>query len=345
MVVIRQDNLCLILVSLALVLAHCRAAWFPRGLPVSTLYTSNAASVRSTPYHEPYLYTHSKAALNITKMANIVTHPLSIFRKHDSPKPQSQLKSHSLHTRWGDAAISAPTDGSWTQHSTSTTHQSSSSTRRSQSTYSSRSKSKSKNKTMDKPAYEVEYAPRTHQPTEPRPSSTLTPTSTSTSTSTSFSRRLSMRLSPRSKSSRSDCDTSERQPLVERRAQFAYKPIHQDYLSEVAEKTAAAPPPRITVDRRDEPSLSPSPASSASRFRYIPAYPRYDEEFARSRLSRAYSVSSRGSFRAGDDDHWDEGFNSGSCSRSGSSASAAKKRVSARRMTMTMVPDAEEIYG
>ncbi|RHZ72898.1 hypothetical protein CDV55_101071 [Aspergillus turcosus] len=288
-------------------------------------------------------------------MANIVTRPLSIFRKHDSPKPQSQLQSHSLHTRWGDAAISAPTDGSWTQHSTSTTHQPSSSTHRSQSTYRSKSKSQNKNKTTDKPAYEVEYAPRTHQPTEPRPSSTLTPTSTSTSTSTSFSRRLSMRLSPRSKSSRSDCDTSERQPLVERRAQFAYKPIHQDYPSEVAEKTAAAPRPRITVDRRDEPSLSPSPASSASlspspspassRFRYIPAYPRYDEEFARSRLSRAYSVSSRGSFRAGDDDNWDEGFNSGSCSRSGSSASAAKKRVSARRMTMTMVPDAEEIYG
>ncbi|KAF7122447.1 hypothetical protein CNMCM5793_000472 [Aspergillus hiratsukae] len=279
-------------------------------------------------------------------MANIVTRPLSIFRKHDSPKPQSQLQSHSLHTRWGDAAICAPTDGSWTQHSTSSPNQSSSSTRRSQSTY--RSESKKKNKTMDKPAYEVEHGPRTYQPTEPRPSSTLT--TTSTSASTSFSRRLSMRLSPRSKSSRSDCDTTERQPLVERRAQFAYKPIHRDYLSEVVEKTPAAP--RMA----DEPSLSPSPASSASlspspsspassRFRYIPAYPRYEEEFAPSRLSRAYSVSSRGSFRAGDDDNWDEGFNSGSCSRSDSSASAAKKRVSARRMTMTMVPDAEEIYG
>jgi hypothetical protein len=340
------------------VLGHCRAASFSSGLPVSTLYTSIPASVRSTPSHGPSLYTHSKAALNITKMANIVTRPLSIFRKHDSPKPQGQLPSHSLHTRWGDAAISAPTDGSWTQHSTSTPHQSSS-TRRSQSTYSSRSKSKNKNKPMDKPAYEVEYAPHTHQHTEPRPSSTLTPssasTSTSPSTSTSFSRRLSMRLSPRSKS-RLDSDTSERQPLVERRAQFAYRPIQQDYLSEVVEKTAA--PSAITVNRRDEASASPSPASSASlspspsspassRFRYIPAYPRYEEEFARSRLSRAYSVSSRDSFRAGDDETWDEEINSGSCSRSDSSASAsaAKKRVSAKRMTMTMVPDAEEIYG
>ncbi|KAF7175647.1 hypothetical protein CNMCM7691_009654 [Aspergillus felis] len=284
-------------------------------------------------------------------MANIVTRPLSIFRKNDSSKPQSQLQSHSLHTRWGDAAISAPTDGSWTQYATSTPHQSSSSTRR------SRSKNKSKNKSMDKPAYEVEYVPRTHHLIESGPSSTLTPTSTSTSTS--LSRRLSIRLAPRSKSYRSDCDTTERQPLVERRAQFAYRPIRQDYPSEVAEKRAAAP--RITVNRVDERSASPSPASSleptpsptSSRFRYIPAYPRYEEEFARSRLSRAYSVSSGGSFRAGDDESWDDGFNhtcervdsSSGSRRSGSSSSAAKKRVSARRMTMTMVPDAEEIYG
>ncbi|GIK03523.1 hypothetical protein Aspvir_007595 [Aspergillus viridinutans] len=280
-------------------------------------------------------------------MANIVTRPLGIFRKHDSSKPQSQQQSRSLHTRWGDAAISAPTDGSWTQYTTSTPHQSSSSTRR------SKSKSKNKDKSMDKPAYEVEYVPRTHQLIESRPSSTLTPTS--------LSRRLSIRLAPRSKSSRLDCDTTERQPLVERRAQFAYKPIRQDYPSEVAEKTAAAP--RITVNSLDKRPSSPSPASSleptpspspsSSRFRYIPAYPRYEEEFARSRLSCAYSVSSGGSFRAGDDENWDEGFNhacervdsiSGS-RRSGSSASAAKKRVSGRRMTMTMVPDAEEIYG
>ncbi|GFF28107.1 hypothetical protein IFM51744_00724 [Aspergillus udagawae] len=278
-------------------------------------------------------------------MANIVTRPLSIFRKNDSSKPQSQLQSHSLHTRWGDAAISAPTDGSWNQYTTFTPHQSSSSTRRSK----SKNKNNSKNESMGKPAYEVEYVPRTHQLIEPRPSST----------STSLSRRLSIRLTPRSKSSRTDCDTTERQPLVERRAQFAYKPIRQDYLSEVAEKTPSAP--RITVNSVDKRSASPSPASSleptpspsSSRFRYIPACPRYEEEFARSRLSRAYSVSSGGSLHAGDDGNWEEGFkhtcervDSGSGSRrSSSSASAAKKRVSARRMTMTMVPDAEEIYG
>lgn len=161
-------------------------------------------------------------------MANIVTRPLSIFRKHDS-KSQSLPQSHSLHTRWGDTTISAPTDGSWAQYTTSAPPQSSSSTRR----------SKSKSKSTDKPAYEVEYVPRTHQLIESRPSSTLTPTSTSTtstSTSTSLSRRLSIRLTPRSRCSRSYCDTTERQPLVERRAQFAYKPIHQDYLSEVAKK-------------------------------------------------------------------------------------------------------------
>lgn len=161
-------------------------------------------------------------------MANIVTRPLSIFRKHDS-KSQSLPQSHSLHTRWGDTTISAPTDGSWAQYTTSAPPQSSSSTRR----------SKSKSKSTDKPAYEVEYVPRTHQLIESRPSSTLTPTSTSTtstSTSTSLSRRLSIRLTPRSRCSRSYCDTTERQPLVERRAQFAYKPIHQDYLSEVAKR-------------------------------------------------------------------------------------------------------------
>lgn len=279
-------------------------------------------------------------------MANIVTRPLSIFRKHDSSKPQSQPQSHSLHTRWGDATISAPTDGSWTQYATSTPHQSSSSTRR----------SKSKSKSTDKPAYEVEYVPRTHQLIESHPSSTLTPTSTtstSTSTSTSLSRRLSIRLTPRSRSSRSDCDITERQPLVERRAQFAYRPIRQDYPSEVAEKTTAVP--RITVKSGAERSISPSPSPassleptpspSSSRFRYIPAYPRYEEEFARSRLSRAYSVSSGGSYSAGDDEKWDEGFNLDSGSGSRRSGSSAKRRVSARRMTMTMVPDADEIYG
>lgn len=278
-------------------------------------------------------------------MANIVTRPLSIFRKHDSSKSQSLPQSHSLHTRWGDTTISAPTDGSWAQYTTSAPPQSSSSTR----------KSKSKSKSTDKPAYEVEYVPRTHQLIESRPSSTLTPTSTSTtstSTSTSLSRRLSIRLTPRSRCSRSYCDTTERQPLVERRAQFAYKPIHQDYLSEVAKKTAAAP--RITANSVGErpispsptppSSLEPTPSPSWSRFRYIPAYPQYEEEFARSRSLRAYSVSSSGSYRAGDDENWDEEFNLDFSSRS-RSCSSAKKRVSGRRMTMTMVPDADEIYG
>ncbi|KAJ5225259.1 hypothetical protein N7468_006484 [Penicillium chermesinum] len=40
-------------------------------------------------------------------MSGIVTRPLSVFRRPDSSKP--------LHARWGDVGISVPTEGSWNQ--------------------------------------------------------------------------------------------------------------------------------------------------------------------------------------------------------------------------------------
>jgi hypothetical protein len=265
-------------------------------------------------------------------MASIVQRPLNRLRKTDTYQP--------LDERWGDVTISAPTEGSWNQ--VENPHRS------------SRRRHGNGPETQDRPnrssRERYDTTPSREDSIPPRQSSPL-------SISTLNPRRLSMRLAPRSK------QTTNNQ--TERRTGFAYKPVHQDYLTEVAEKSA-----------RDSP-----------RFRYIPADTRYPEDVVvGSPRNHRFSTSSGGSNQSNNseiedrdsrprrhhrqsryedkDDRYVEpydrslqssrsGYRSSSdysqqaiSSRTEASPSLDKKRLrAARRMTMTMVPDSDDIYG
>ncbi|KAF7597252.1 hypothetical protein BBP40_008094 [Aspergillus hancockii] len=262
-------------------------------------------------------------------MASIVQRPLNRIRKTDS--------YHPLHERWGDVTISAPTEGSWNQvenpHRSSRRRHGHGSVIKDYDTRPARERS-------DTTLSTEEFIP-------PRQGSPF-------SMSKLNPRRLSMRLAPRSK------QATEHQH--ERRTEFAYKPYHQDYPTEVAEKSA-----------HDSP-----------RFRYIPASSRYPEDVLfGSPCNHRFSSSSGGSVQSHyspveerdsrsrrhhrhshheeKDDHYVEPYDrSLQSSRSGNrsssdhnqqalseaSSSLDKKRLrAARRMTMTMVPDSDDIYG
>ncbi|KAE8363061.1 RmlC-like cupin domain-containing protein [Aspergillus caelatus] len=177
-------------------------------------------------------------------MANIVQRPLNRFRKSESYKP--------LHERFGDVAISAPTEGSWNQlenprHSSPRGY--GHGLARGNSTRSSREN------------YDTASAPQ----------NTAASRQNSFSISTLNPRRLSMRLAPRSRHSTEDPNEKEHLHHNDRRTEFAYKPIHQDYSTEVAEKAA-------------------SRVHDSPRFRYIPADAR---TAAISPGSHRYSTSSQ----------------------------------------------------
>ncbi|KAE8152614.1 hypothetical protein BDV25DRAFT_150731 [Aspergillus avenaceus] len=261
-------------------------------------------------------------------MASIVHRPLNRLRRNDSYKP--------LHERWGDVSISAPTDGSWNQYNNHT-HQQQLHTNHS-----------------------AEYCSREIHDRN-KDSSTPPPKHNSFSISTLNPRRLSMRLAPRPKQPES------RERGREQRHEFAYRPVHQDYPSEVAETTA-------------------SRTQDSPRFRYIPAGARYAEELDSPRSHR-FSTSSQASVQSRyadfdersrryrrdtlvDDDEGEEGearfvepydrsvqssrsgYRSSSdysqrsrLSRNEASSSEKKRLRAARRLTMTMVPDSDEMYG
>ncbi|KAI9931011.1 hypothetical protein ASPWEDRAFT_239330 [Aspergillus wentii DTO 134E9] len=265
---------------------------------------------------------------------------LNPFRKHDSRKP--------LHARWGDVAISAPTEGSWSQYNNP--HQS------------------SHRKLGYGPGFVPDCSPRSRQSSDEdeTTSTDTTPSSrrNSFSISTLNPRRLSMRLGPRSKAAAPDTHHDEDDRLrhfADQRSEFAYKPIRQDYLNEVAEKTTAQ-----HHDRR------------ASRFRYIPASTRYNEELG-SLPPRSPSVSSRGSSRKysvevepvhgheygsgyydDENDYCDDYRSSSRSSHKNSfdprrasgiqggrvvvANPAVGRKKASSRLTMTMVPDAEDLY-
>lgn len=191
-----------------------------------------------------------------TIMAGIVNGPLSLFRKSDSSKP--------LHARWGDVSISVPTDGSWNQYDNP--HR----------------------PVTERQAYGPGYVPDcSPQDRNPRPLKDDDPDddnrSVSSVASTASRRnslslgalrpgRLSVRLASRPKHLRGET-ASERdaQRAEQRRTEFAYRPIQQDYTSEVVEKSS----------------------QSSNRFKYIPTNGRYLEgSSSRSAAPRSQSVSS-----------------------------------------------------
>lgn len=278
-------------------------------------------------------------------MASIVPNPLNRFRKHDSHKP--------LHARWGDVSITAPTEGSWCQYDNP--HKS---TQR-RLGYGPGYVPDGLRQASISPAQhyeddeEDEEALRAEHNTLSRRMSTLNP------------RRLSMRLS-RTKSPDGQQKQQQQRPRGIDRTDFAYKPIKQNYSTEVAE----------TAHKRE------------SRFRYIPASPQYLEEPERSQSVSSGSASSSGSssgsygygygnlsrsgsplrYGVGIDDEFeihrgqrDRGsrvFPMGSSTISGqghghghrqsnglSVPGDRKKRYSSRRLTTVMVPDPEDMYG
>ncbi|KAJ5206927.1 hypothetical protein N7491_002443 [Penicillium cf. griseofulvum] len=186
-------------------------------------------------------------------MAGIVNGPLSLFRKPESAKP--------LHARWGDVSISVPTDGSWNQYNNP--HR------------------PVKEKSSYGPGYVPDCSPQDRDPPlvnedDPEDDTRSVCSEASTSSrrsSLSFAAlrpgRLSVRLASRPKHLRGESQMERDAHRSERkRNEFAYRPIHQDYTSEVENTT--------------QPS---------NRFKYIPTSGRYLESSG-SETPRSQSVSS-----------------------------------------------------
>ncbi|CAG8227334.1 unnamed protein product [Penicillium salamii] len=276
-------------------------------------------------------------------MAGIVNGPLSIFRKSDSPKP--------LHARWGDVSISVPTDGSWNQYDNP--HR----------------------PVKERSSYGPGYVPDTSpQDRTPRPfkeeadddDASVCSTSSTASRRSSLSLsglkpgRLSVRLASRPKHQSDYRTDKDARHSNQSRNDFAYRPIHQDYTSEVTEK----------------------PKQPSNRFKYIPTSGRYLQDSG-ALPPRSQSVSSHRSHsyrdsyaESVDEDHFDRGYGSstrfsthednrlsfrdsiGDVSdgsrrnyglpprrRTSPFVSADRNRASTLKpVTMAMVPDPDELY-
>lgn len=201
----------------------------------------------------------------IGTMAGIASRPLAMLRKPDSPKQ--------LHSRWGDVAISVPTDGSWNQ-------------------YDNPHRPAPGRQTYG-PGYVLDCSPsdrKKHPPSNDDAKedneSTLT-RSTSISHRNSLSlgslrpgRRLSVRLTSRPKHPKGETPAERHSHQAEpKKLEFAYKPIQQDYPAEATENSSQ---------------------SHTNRYRYIPTSGRYLEDIP-SAVPRRQSASSYRSCRT----RWD----------------------------------------
>ena len=277
-------------------------------------------------------------------MSGIVNKPLAMFRRPESPRP--------LHARWGDVAISVPTEGSWNQYNNP--HRPAQEERQ---TYGPGFVP------HDRPSSRTDtaYKKNSHQEDSmdrPLRSSTHTPRRNSLSIGALRTGRLSVRLASRPKHLRGeaqperDADQQEAQ-----RTEFAYKPIRQDYLVEATEKSKPA---------------------DTTPFKYIPTNGRYLEEIPAASPPRSQSVMSHRSCHSRRDsftESLDEKFSRrgshqeddrlslrsslGDSSDSSSSrrnydmprrrtspfVPADRRRGSLMRpMTLAMVPDPENLY-
>lgn len=243
-------------------------------------------------------------------MAGTTNKPLNPFRKQES---SDSFKS--LHSRWGDVAITVPTEGSWSQYNTPNC----------------------RNRSHRRAFYGTDYVPEHsarhrhgHLALDEKNAGSKASADISTSSRrNSFisnnlnPHHVSMRrqLSFRHRSSRSlpivDGTFEETEPLItERRNEFAYKPIQQDYPTEIAGSQG-----------------SQLRRTNTARFRYIPATARYREEL-REIPQRNRSASSPGSDQR---PVWHG-------KPAGKRASVASSS-SSKFLTTAMVPDSEDIYG
>lgn len=281
-------------------------------------------------------------------MANIVNRPLAIFRRPDSPKP--------LHSRWGDAAISVPTDGSWNQYDNP--HRSapqrqvygpgivpddSPSDRRTES-------SRHRDHDKDNTSTSTNSTKKSHR--------------NSSSLGTLRPGRLSVRLASRPKHSR-EYTTAERdsRQSEEKRPEFAYTAVHQDYPAEITKNAHKARYRYIPTDRRYlediKGAILPSQSASSGRSSrprrdsFSEAY--YDRDVVRdshvplSTRSGSYQEDDRRSMRSS----VGSSSNSSGSRFSGCGLPRRKaspfvvrdgRRSSLKSMTLTMVPDPDELY-
>lgn len=264
----------------------------------------------------------SSEALTTSIEAKMVNKHRSLFHKPDSSKP--------LHPRWGDVAISVPTDGSWNQ-------------------YYNPYRPDPEWQTYG-PGFVPDSCPRLPPLKDDDEETTSTTTGTTTSSSRSSvplgelrPKRLSVHWASRSKQLPDESQTEQK------KLEFAYKPIHQDYPSEVIEKSSQK-------------------QQHISRFRYIPTNGKYLENIrpAVSRSRSASCGSPRSSIMESPDEEPRGRSQSTNCdcvnsdqrvdgrrlnskkspSRGKTSCAVADRKRSSfiRPMTMTMVPNDEELY-
>lgn len=255
-------------------------------------------------------------------MTGTPSKPLNPFRRQEPPT------SKPLHSRWGDVAITVPTEGSWSQYN---------------------NPHRRGRKGDYGPGYASEYAARRPHPHPHRHRHRQLPSDTTTNNNdnnevsnppiskgtppptTSPSHRpgnpnagrqcLSTRRHPVPFNSRPTPSPAEPIETEEKlgqerlsadpRPDFAYKPISQDYPTEIAESQGS--------------QLHRANTAGPARFRYIPASPRYRDEFG--------EIPARSRSKGKE-----------SCRSAGKRASTVSS-TSSKRLTTAMVPDAEDIYG
>ncbi|KAJ5895168.1 hypothetical protein N7495_006859 [Penicillium taxi] len=263
-------------------------------------------------------------------MASLVSKPLAKFRRAESPLP--------LHSRWGDAAISVPTDGSWSQYDNPHHHM-------------------AKERQSYGPGFVPDIPPDGVQPSQ-RESDWRDHGDTRNRT---FRRnsisRLSIRLSSRPRHQRtrgeSPADRGRESLLPEyRRTEFSYMPIQHDYLSEMNDNSKQITPTPF----RYIPVSTQSPRSQSART--FPISHSRRDSFADSVECRDRDAPMRrGSHQ--EDNHrslkssLDENSNSSSRRTYGPPprrctspfvAADRKRSSSLKPMTLTMVPDPGELY-
>ncbi|KAJ6017815.1 hypothetical protein N7451_001194 [Penicillium sp. IBT 35674x] len=277
-------------------------------------------------------------------MSGIVNKPLAMFRRPESPRP--------LHARWGDVAISVPTEGSWNQYNNP--HRPAQEGRQ---TYgpgfvphdlpSSRT--------------DTSYKKNDHQEdsmSRPPRSSAHIPRRNSLSIGALRTGRLSVRLASRPKHLRGE--SQPERDVHQQEAQqtdFAYKPIRQDYLVEATEisKPAGTTPFKYipTNGRYLEEIPAAAPPRSQSAMSQRSSYSRRDSlaESLDERLSRrdSHQEDDRRSLHSslGDSSDSSSSRRNYDLPRRGTSpfVAADRRRNSLMRpMTLAMVPDPEDLY-
>jgi hypothetical protein len=265
-------------------------------------------------------------------MTGTPSKPLNPFRRQEPPT------SKPLHSRWGDVAITVPTEGSWSQYNNP--H------RRGRkgdygpgyvSEYAARrphphphhphrhrqlpSDTTTTNNNNDNDNDEVSKSPTSKNPPPPTTSPSHRPGNRNAERKCLSTRRRPVSFNSRPTPSPAAPNETEEKLGQERlsadpRPDFAYKPISQDYPTEIAESQGG--------------QLHRANTAGSARFRYIPASARHRDEFgeipARSPSKGSSSCRSAGK-------------------RASTVSSTSSSASSSKRLTTAMVPDAEDIYG